>query len=249
MELNNAIALVTGAGRGIGAATAIALAREGAAVGVNYQSNADTARKVVDQIRSNGGRAISLKADVSDGEQARAMVGRLVSAFGPIDILVNNAGGAMPGTIDQITEESWRRGLAVHLDGAFHCVRAVVEGMKQRRRGVIINLSSIAALRGCPGNFAYQTAKAAIQGFTRGLARDLAEFNIRVNCVSPGLIDTDFHAALSPEKKQMFCDQRVPLHRFGTPEEIARAILLLIHNDYITGENVTIDGGLTMRIA
>ncbi|MSR64873.1 MAG: SDR family oxidoreductase [Verrucomicrobiae bacterium] len=249
MDPTNAVALVTGSSRGIGAATALALARAGAHVGVNYQSNAAAANSVVEQIKAIGRKAIAVKADVSDGDQVRGLVAHVVSALGPIDILINNAGGSIPGTIDQITEKAWWQGLAVHLDGPFHSTRAVVESMKQRRRGVIVNLSSVAALRGAPGNFAYQTVKAAIQGFTRGLARDLAEFGIRVNCISPGLIDTDFHAALPPEKKQLFCDLRVPLHRFGTPEEVADAILTLVQNDYVTGENLTVDGGLTMRIA
>jgi len=249
MELKDAVALVTGGSRGIGAATALALAREGAMVGVNYQSNADAANKVVGQIQALGRKAVAVRADVANGDQVRAMVTQVVSALGPVDVLINNAGGPIPGTIDQITEKVWWQGLAVHLDGPFHCTRAVVESMKQRRRGVIINVSSVAALRGAPGNFAYQTVKAAIQGFTRGLARDLADCNVRVNCISPGLIDTDFHAALPAEKKQMFCDVRVPLHRFGTPGEVADAIVTLVRNDYVTGENLTIDGGLTMRIA
>jgi NAD(P)-dependent dehydrogenase (short-subunit alcohol dehydrogenase family) len=121
--------------------------------------------------------------------------------------------------------------------------------MKKNGEGAIVNLSSVAAIRGCPGSVAYQTVKCAIQAFTRGCARDLADFNIRVNCVSPGIIRTDFHAAMSEEQKKFNLEKRVPLHREGRPEQVAEVILMLVTNDYITGESFVMDGGLTMRIA
>ena len=249
MELKDKVALVTGASRGIGAATAKLLARKGAKVGVNYLGNAAGARAVVEQICAAGGQATALQADVSDRRQVEEMVRQLVVAYGRLDVLVNNAGGPAPGSIETVTVEAWHRAFAVHLDGPFFCIQVAVPLMKKQGEGAIVNISSVAGLRGCAGIVAYQTVKGAIQAFTRGLARDLAEYKIRVNCVSPGIVRTDFHAAMSEAQKKINLDQRIPLHKEGHPDQIAQAILLLVTNDYMTGENVTVDAGLTMRIA
>ncbi len=249
MNLKGKVALVTGASRGIGAATAGLLAARGAAVGVNYVAQSALADKVVNDIRSAGGRALAIRADVSDKAQAQRMVDGVVAEFGRLDILVNNAGGPAPGAIETVTEDTWRRAIAVHLDGAFFCSRAAIPHLKKNGEGAIVHLSSVAGLRGCPGNVAYQVVKCAIQALTRGMARDLADYNIRVNCVSPGIIRTDFHAAMTEEQKKFNLEKRIPLHREGRPHQVAEAILLLIANDYITGENIVVDAGLTMRIA
>jgi NAD(P)-dependent dehydrogenase (short-subunit alcohol dehydrogenase family) len=249
MELKGKVALITGASRGIGAATARLLAARGASVGVNYVTRPDLAEKVVAEIRLGGGRAIALEADVADKSQVHDMVQRVVAEFGRLDALVNNAGGPAHGTIETVTEETWRSAIAVHLDGPFYCTRAAIPHMKRNGEGAIVNLSSVAGIRGCPGSVAYQTVKCGIQAFTRGCARDLADFNIRVNCVSPGIIRTDFHARMTEEQKKFNLEKRVPLHREGRPDQIAEVILMLITNDYITGESFVVDGGLTMRIA
>lgn len=249
MDLKDKVALVTGASRGIGAATAKLLAKHGAAVGVNYVSRPELAVQIVRQIESDGGRALAIQADVSDRTQVERMVERVVREFGRLDVLVNNAGGPAPGTIETVSEEIWRRAIAIHLDGTFYCTRAAIPHMKKNGEGAIVNLSSVAALRGCPGNVAYQMVKAGILAFTRGCARDLADYNIRVNCVSPGIIRTDFHAKMTPEQQKFNLEHRIPLHREGKPEQVAEVILLLVTNDYITGENIVVDAGLTMRIA
>jgi NAD(P)-dependent dehydrogenase (short-subunit alcohol dehydrogenase family) len=249
MELKNKLALITGASRGIGAATAKLLAANGAAVGVNYVTRPDKAEQVVRDIAAAGGKAFAIQADVSDPAQAERMVERAVKELGRLDVLVNNAGGPAPGSIESVTLETWRRAIAVHVDGPFYCTRAAIPYMKKQGEGAIVNISSVAGLRGCAGTIAYQTVKCAVLAFTRGLARDLAEYNIRVNCVSPGIIRTDFHAKMTEEQKKFNLDKRIPLHREGKPEDVAEAILLLVRNDYMTGENVVVDAGLTMRIA
>jgi len=225
------------------------LAAKGACVGVNYATRPDLAEKVVNEIKAAGGSAIALQADVSDKAQVQQMIERVVAGFGRLDVLVNNAGGPAHGTIETVTEETWRRAIAVHLDGAFYCTRAAIPHLKKNGEGAIVNLSSVAGIRGCPGNVTYQLVKCAIQAFTRGCARDLGDYNIRVNCVSPGIIRTDFHAAMTEEQKKFNLEKRIPLHREGKPEQVAEAILLLVTNDYITGENIVVDAGLTMRIA
>jgi NAD(P)-dependent dehydrogenase (short-subunit alcohol dehydrogenase family) len=225
------------------------LAANGAAVGVNYVTRPDKAEQVVRDIAAAGGKAFAIQADVSDPAQAERMVERAVKELGRLDVLVNNAGGPAPGSIESVTLETWRRAIAVHVDGPFYCTRAAIPYMKKQGEGAIVNISSVAGLRGCAGTIAYQTVKCAVLAFTRGLARDLAEYNIRVNCVSPGIIRTDFHAKMTEEQKKFNLDKRIPLHREGKPEDVAEAILLLVRNDYMTGENVVVDAGLTMRIA
>jgi len=249
MDLKGKVALVTGASRGMGAATARLLAANGAAVGVNYVTRPAAAEQVVKDIQRAGARAIAIQADVSDREQVQRMVDRALAEFGRLDVLINNAGGPAPGTIETVTEETWRKAIAVHLDGPFYCTRAAIPHMKKNGQGAIVNMASVAGLRGCQGNVAYQMVKCGIIAFTRGCARDLADYNIRVNCVSPGIIRTDFHAAMTEEQKKYNLAHRIPLHREGRPDQVAEAILLLVCNDYITGENVVVDAGLTMRIA
>jgi NAD(P)-dependent dehydrogenase (short-subunit alcohol dehydrogenase family) len=249
MELKGKVALVTGASKGIGAATARLLAAHGAAVGVNYNTSPAAAEQVVAQIRAAGGKAIAIQADVSDKAQVDRMVERLVAEFGRLDVLVNNAGGPAHGTIEKVTEETWRRAIAIHLDGPFYCTRAALPHMKKQKEGAIVNISSVAGIRGCPGTVAYQTVKCAVLAFTRACARDLADSNIRVNCVSPGIVRTDFHAAMTEEQKKFNLANRIPLHREGRPDQVAEAILFLVRNDLMTGESIVIDAGLTMRIA
>ncbi len=253
-ELNGKAALVTGGSRGIGAATAILLAEHGADVAISYVSRPDLAAKVAKAIEAKGRRALAVQSDVTDADGCAKFVDRVAATFGRLDVLFNNAGGPAPGNIDPesdnpATLDTWHRAVATHVNGPFYCTRAAIPHMKKQGGGVIINMASVAAHRGAPGIIAYQTVKSTVLGFTRGCARDLADLNIRVNCVSPGLIQTDFHARMTDEQRQHILKNRIPLHRIGTPEHIALAVLQLITNDYITGENLTIDAGLISRIA
>ena len=241
---------VTGAGRGIGRAEAQAFAARGARVAINYVHNADAAEQSAELARQAGaGDVLLLKGDVADGDDVRAMVDRIASRWGKLDVVVNNAGYGCPGTLEQIAETDWDRAFAVHVKGAFHVCRATIPLLEKSDAGVIINTASVAGIRGLNGAIAYACVKATLIQFTRCLAWELADRNIRVNAVSPGIIRTDFHAKMPPEQKKHNLDNRVPLHREGRPEQVAQLVLALADNAYITGEAVTIDGGLTMRIA
>jgi 3-oxoacyl-[acyl-carrier protein] reductase len=164
-------------------------------------------------------------------------------------VLVHNAGGPAPGKIDDVTPELWRHTMDLHVNANFYLVKAALPHLRKTREGAIITVSSTAGIRGVPGAIAYATAKGAIPQFTRSLARDLADDNIRVNCVAPGVIRTRFHADMTAERKELNLKHRIPLHREGTSEQVAEVVALLITNDYITGETIVIDGGLTSRIA
>ena len=249
MQLRGRKALVTGASRGIGKATALLLAREGADVAVNYVSSDTAAREVAEQVRAVGRSALVLQADVADGEQVKAMFRRVQEEWGGLDVLVNNAGGRRDGPLLEVEDSAWEHVLAVHVLGTVRCCRLALPGMIEKKEGVIVNIGSTAGLRGVRNMVAYATAKAAVMHLTRCLAVEASQHNVRVNCVAPGITDTDFHAVTPPEFIQHSIDNRILLHRVGRPEEVAQAVLFLISNDYVTGEVLTVDGGLTMRIA
>jgi NAD(P)-dependent dehydrogenase (short-subunit alcohol dehydrogenase family) len=164
-------------------------------------------------------------------------------------VLVHSAGGPVNGGLFDLTPEAWLGAFDVHVHAIFHLCRAAIPGMQQKREGAIILVSSTAGIRGIRTNVAYQTVKGAIPQLTRALAFEFAPDNIRVNCVAPGVIRTDFHATMPPEVKKNNLENRIPLKREGTPEQVATVVRELVTNDYITGETVVIDGGLTMRIA
>jgi 3-oxoacyl-[acyl-carrier protein] reductase len=249
MDLKGKKALVTGASRGIGRATALLLAQEGADVAVNYVSNEAAANKVAEQIQAMGSSALVLQADVGEHEKAEAMFRSIQRQWGSLDVLVNNAGGRCDGSLLEVEESAWQRALDVHLLGTVRCCRLALPAMMERREGVIVNISSTAGLRGVRNMAAYATVKAALLQLTRCVAVEASDFNVRVNCVAPGITDTDFHAVTPPEFMKHSLDNRVMLHRMGRPEEVAQAVVFLVKNDYVTGEVVTVDGGLTMRIA
>jgi NAD(P)-dependent dehydrogenase (short-subunit alcohol dehydrogenase family) len=249
MNLHGKIALVTGGTRGIGAATALALAREGADLAIVARRLDEQAEQTRAQIIKLGRRCALIKADLAVAQEATHSVNKTQVELGPVDILIHSAGGPVNGGLLELSEEQWRNAFAVHVDAIFHLTRAVIPGMRKKHEGSIILISSTAGIRGVITNIAYQTVKGALPQMARALAREFAADNIRVNCVAPGVIRTDFHAAMSPEQKKLNLEQRIPLRREGTPEQVADAILMLVKNDYITGETVTIDGGLTMRIA
>jgi 3-oxoacyl-[acyl-carrier protein] reductase len=238
-DLKNRVALVTGGSRGIGEAIAIALAKAGAAVAVNYRERSQEAAAVVENIQRNGGRAAAIAADVSLAGAVRGMISDVESRLGPIDILVNNAGIAVTRGLDEITEEDFDRTVAVNLKSAFLCTQAVLAGMRGRRWGRIVNISSIAARGAGSVSVAYNASKAGLEGLTRGYASRLAPEGITVNAVAPGLIDTEMGKPLI----EAGVVARIPVGRSGTGEEIAQAVMLLVRDGFITGQTLAVNGG------
>ncbi len=249
MNLTGRIALVTGGTRGIGASTAVALAREGADVAITGRHLNDDAKATRDAILALGRRCELILADCGKPEEAVRCVQETESKLGSPAVLVHSAGGPVNGGLFDLTPEMWAAAFDVHVHAIFHLCRAAIPGMRVRKEGAIILISSTAGIRGVVTNVAYQVAKGALPQFARALAREFANDNIRVNCVAPGVVRTAFHATMSEEQRRLNLDHRIPLHREGTPDQVADLILMLVKNDYITGETMTIDGGLTMRIA
>ncbi|HEY0457436.1 MAG TPA: SDR family oxidoreductase [Verrucomicrobiae bacterium] len=249
MELNNKIAFVTGGTRGIGAATAIALARAGAHISIAARHIDDEAKRTQKAILALERKCELIQADCAKPDDNLRCVRETESRLGPVDVLVHSAGGPVAGGLFEITPEMWQSAFDVHVHAAFHLCRAVIPTMRTKKEGAIILISSTAGIRGVITNVAYQVAKGALPQFARALAREFANDNIRVNCVAPGVVRTDFHKTMSEEQRRINLEQRIPLHREGTPEQVAELIMTLVKNDYITGETMTIDGGLTMRIA
>jgi 3-oxoacyl-[acyl-carrier protein] reductase len=239
-SLNNRVALVTGGSRGIGQAIAVSLAEAGAAVAVNYREKAAEARNVAEMIRRAGGRAMAFGADVSQAAEVAAMVAAVERELGPVEVLINNAGIGLVRTVDELTEDDFDRTIAVNLKSVFLCTQAVVPGMRARKWGRVVNISSGAA-RGAGGvGPHYNASKAGMEGMTRGYAARLVKDGITVNAVAPSLIETDMvrsGVASSPA--------RIPLGRFGTPEECAQAVLMVIGNAYMTGQTIALSGGLS----
>ena len=242
-DLKGRIALVTGGSRGIGAAIALALAETGAAVAVNYRERAADADAVVAGIRSKGGRAIAVAADVSHGTTVAKMVEHVASALGPIDILVNNAGIAIVRGIDDLTESlSSIATIAVNLKSVFLCTKAVLPSMRAKKWGRIVNISvGRGARRRRDRSFTSNASKAGMEGLTRGYAARLVKEGITVNAVAPSLIETDMMRGRAD------LAQRIPLGRMGQPEEVAQAVLMLLGNDYMTGQTIALSGGMAFN--
>ena len=249
MLLKDKACLITGGTRGIGAATAVALAEHGANVALvardAYDEVAHATRK---QVEALGRRCLLIAADMSDRTQAERCVAETAAQFGTVDVLVHSAGGPVPGGLLEVSPEDWLKAFDVHVHAIFFLCRAAIPLMQKRKEGAIVLISSAAGKRGCPGNTCYQVVKGALPQFARALARDFANDNIRINVVAPGVIRTRFHDAMTPQTRQNNLDNRIPLHREGTSEHVATLIRELVCNDYITGETVSVDGGLTMRI-
>jgi len=249
MNLPGKIALVTGGTRGIGAATAVALAMEGADVAIVGRHMNGDAKATCESIRNLGRRCEILLADCGQSADTTRCVRETKAKLGAVDVLVHSAGGPVNGGLFDLTPEAWHAAFDVHVHAIFHLCREAVPAMRARKEGVIILISSTAGIRGVVTNIAYQVAKGALPQFARALAREFANDNIRVNCVAPGVVRTAFHATMTEEQRQLNLQHRIPLHREGTPAQVAELVLALVKNDYITGETMTIDGGLTMRIA
>jgi len=248
MNLEHRIVLVTGGTKGIGSATAIALAEKGADVAIVGRCRDADAEETRRRIEALGRRCLLLLADVGVASEAARCVEEAAQALGPVDVLVHAAGGPANGGLLELTTEAWHAAFDVHVHAIFHLCRAAIPAMRQKKEGVIILISSAAGIRGVKTNVTYQAVKGALPQLTRALAYEFANDNIRVNCVAPGIIRTAFHAAMPAQAKQHNLDHRIPLHREGSPEQVASLIRELVANDYITGETVAVDGGLTMRI-
>jgi 3-oxoacyl-[acyl-carrier protein] reductase len=247
MLLAKKVALVTGASRGIGRGIAFEMAREGADVVVNYTRSDKKAGEVARQIQTLGRRAISVKADVSNPKQVEAMRNRILKEFHGVDILVNNAGVHHHLKSWEIENAEWRHVLGVNLDGVFHCSRAFSQEMRARRWGRIINISSIIAFTGTDHEAHYGASKAAVLGLTKSLALELAGYNITVNSIAPGWIETDMTSGITPEEKSKALEL-IPLRRMGQPEDIAHVAAFLASEkaSFITGQTIHVNGGEAM---
>ena len=245
--LENRVAVVTGGSRGIGRAIALELAQRGARVVVNYNRNEEAASEVVAAIEAAGGQAVAVQADVSDAEQAKALVNAAHDSFGQIDILVNNAGTTRDQLLMLMKEQDWDDVLRINLKSVFNCCKAVARLMVRQRHGRIINISSVSGIAGQGGQTNYAASKAGIIGFTKSLAKEVGPRSITVNVVAPGFVPTDLTADLSEEFRQQAIEA-TPLRRMGKPEEIAYAVAFLASDEaaFITGEVLTVDGGLVM---
>jgi len=250
MILQGQVALITGASSGIGSATAVAMAREGAAVGVNYCKNRAGAEDAVEKIRQARGQASALRADVTRSADVHALVEAMRKQWGRIDILVNNAGDLLARrSLVDMSEEYWDQIMALNLKSAFLCVKAVWEEMAKRQSGCIVNVTSIAGRNGGgPGAAAYAAAKGGLLTYTKGLAKELAPHGIRVNGIAPGVIATPYHQRYSPPDLFQKYIVGIPMGRAGTAEEIADVIVFLASPAarYITGETIEVNGGMLM---
>lgn len=248
MELQAKRALITGGTLGIGAAIAVDLAAGGADVVINGRNDDALAQATLKKLEAHGGRCGLIVADMADGGAAERCVDEAVRVLGGLDILVHSAGGPSPGRIEEVTPEQWEQTFAVHVHATYRLCRRALPVMRQNTEGAIVLVSSVAGIRGCPSAIAYGTVKGAIVQFTRMLARDVADDNIRVNCVAPGIVRTRFHDSMSPEQQAHNLKNRIPLHREGTASDVAQAVRLLVTNDFITGETVVVDGGTSMQV-
>ena len=241
--LKNKIALITGAGRGIGRAIAIALAKEGAEVVINYNGSEERAKEVKQTIEENGGKASIYKCNVSDFAACEAMIKDIVKEYGHLDILVNNAGITKDGLIMKMKEEDFDSVLNVNLKGTFNTIRHSARQMLKQRSGKIINISSMWGTIGASCEVAYSATKSGIHGLTRALAKELAPSNIQVNAIACGVIDTEMNGRLNEEERQDLMDE-IPSGRFADPEEVAELALKLTDTPaYMTGQIIGIDGG------
>ena len=247
MNLTGKVALVTGASRGIGQATAIDLAKAGADVVVNFIGNEAVAQETVEKIEALGRKAIKIKADVGNAEEVQAMVDEAVAVFGHIDILVNNAGITRDGLLIRMKDSDWDDVLNINLKGVYLVTKAVAKLMVKQRAGRIINMTSVSGVTGNVGQANYAAAKAGVIGFTKTCAKELAARGITVNAIAPGFIETAMTDAL-PEKIKEGIAGTIPFGRMGQPEEIANVVTFLASDfaSYITGQVLNVDGGMVM---
>jgi len=246
MRLEGKVALITGGAQGIGRAIALLFARQGAQVVIS-DINLEKARETCQEIESLGGQAMAISGNVADAKAAEAMMEQAVEKFGGLDILVNNAGITRDGILLRMKEEDWDAVIAVNLKGAFHCTKAALRFFLRRKGGKIVNIASVTGEMGNAGQSNYAASKAGLIGFTKAVAREYANRNIRVNAVAPGFIDTAMSQAI-PEKGRELLIKQIPMERLGTPEDVAEAVLFLAcpASDYITGQVLNVNGGMYM---
>ena len=246
MRLEGQVAIVTGAGQGIGRAVALTLAREGATVVVN-DIDLEKAEKVAEEVSAQGGQALPVQADVSVGDEVNNLVEKTLDSYKRVDILVNNAGVAKMTRFLELTEAEWDRTMNINIKGQFLCSKAVIAQMIKQKRGKIVNIASLAAHIGAPGLAAYGASKGGVVQLTKALAVELGKYNIMVNAVSPGLTLTDLIKSAVKDRPDFIEGiDRIPLRRAAEPEDIANAVLFLAssESDYITGQVIIVDGGL-----
>ena len=237
------VALVTGGAKGLGKAIALKLANLGVRVVINYRTSQKMAEEIVQTINGSGGQALASMADVSDIDQVTAMVDRVNNSWGQVDILVNNAGIIKDGLLVRMTDQAWNDVMATNANGTFYCTRAVLKKMLSSRWGRIINIGSVVGLRGNPGQVNYSASKAAIIGFTKALAKEVASRNITVNVVNPGYFETETTSILSRQQKEHWLNL-IPQGHFGNAEDIAAMVAFLADENanYITGQVINVDG-------
>lgn len=252
MKLKNKVALVTGGSRGIGRAIALALAQEGAWVGINYVAddegiNFKQAKEVAERVKNMGSKGLLLQADVSCEEEVQKMVTQIVKEYGKIEILVNNAGIVRDVTLKKMRKKDWDEVIEVNLTGVFNCVRAAINYMREAGYGRIISISSIIGQTGNIGQSNYAASKAGIMGFVKSIAREVARKGITVNAIAPGFIQTEMLKKI-PEEIKSHILQQIPMGRFGTPDDIGQLVVFLVSDEssYITGQTIHINGGLYM---
>ncbi|MCA1728502.1 MAG: 3-oxoacyl-ACP reductase FabG [Actinobacteria bacterium] len=247
VNLEGAVAIVTGAGRGIGRAVAEELGSGGARVVVNYANSKGPAEEVVAGLSENGsGEAMAIQADVSDPEQAKKLIEETVERFGRIDVLVNNAGITIDKTMKKLTTEEWDKVVQVDLNSCYYTVKAALSHFTEQQSGTVINMSSFVGEAGNFGQTNYAAAKAGLIGFTKSAALEMARYNVTVNAICPGFIETDMFAVV-PENVKERIRARIPLGRIGEPRDVAKAIRFLAEDgDYITGQAISVNGGVYM---
>ena len=247
MKLEGRTALVTGGSRGIGRAIAKALAKEGADVAINYQSNDAAAAEVVEEIQQTGRQAVTAKADVSDPLETYRMAQAVMKEFGHIDILVNNAGVTSDKSFINMDHATWRKVLAINLDGVFNCTKVCIDQMVEQSYGRVVNITSVIGQIGNFGQANYAASKAGVAAMTKSLAKELASKGITVNAVAPGFIETEMILEI-PESAQTRLLNLIPLRRFGKAEEVAQMVVFLCSSDgdYVTGAELEVNGGLFM---
>jgi NAD(P)-dependent dehydrogenase (short-subunit alcohol dehydrogenase family) len=247
IDLTDAVVVITGGTSGIGLATASSARAMGARLALNARSDPRPGNAELQELLSDQSHCIFVAGDMRDPRTSIRIANETVDAFGRIDAAVHSAGGPAPGTALSLAYDDWLDAFDVHVNSAFHLFRALHPHLK-KSQGSLTLLSSAAALRGCPGTIAYQTVKAALIQMARALARDHAAEGIRINCVAPGIIRTPFQSRMTEDAKRNNLENRIPLRREGTPEQVASLITQLIINEFITGETMVIDGGMSMRM-
>lgn len=247
MQLEGQSALVTGGTRGIGRAIAVALAKAGADVAITYNSNEALAQEVVAELQASGRKAVAYKVDVAKAEEAQSCIERTIAELGKLDILVNNAGVTKDTLLMRMSEADWDLVLDTNLKGVFHVTKAAIRPMMSQKRGKVINITSVVALTGNPGQANYCASKAGVIGFTKSVAKEVASRGITANAIAPGFIETDMTGKLNDQQKEALLGL-IPLKRAGRPEDIANAVVFLASaaGDYITGQTLVIDGGMAM---